>query len=211
MSLASSSLGAVRGERVLFSGIGLTLREGEALWVKGGNGSGKTTLLRLLCGLGVPHEGEVLWRGQPVRRLRESFHRHLLYVGHASGVKDDLLAWENLVAAAALAGQRCTRAMACDALTRIGLGDQAALAAAVLSQGQRRRVALARLYLGSLPQLLVLDEPFSALDQRAIAILCARLDAHLAAGGMVVYTTHQPVALTASRLEQLDLSMACAC
>lgn len=211
MSLVSEGLAASRGDRVLFTDVSFTLHGGEALWVRGANGSGKSTLLRLLCGLGLPLAGEVRWCRQPIRQLREYFHRNLLYLGHASGIKDDLLAWENLATAAALAGRACSRAQALAALDRIGLSDQACLPARVLSQGQRRRVALARLYLDSLPSLVLLDEPFSALDQAAVASLCDALGAHLDSGGTVVYTTHQPVSLKAERLALVDLSADHAC
>lgn len=211
MSLSCEGLSAARGERVLFKDIGFTLHGGSALWVRGVNGSGKSTLLRLLCGLGLPLEGEVRWCRQPIHQVREFFHRHVLYAGHAGALKDDLLAWENVAAAAALAGQRCSRAQALDALNGIGLAAQACLPARVLSQGQRRRVALARLYLEPLPSVLLLDEPFSALDQAAQDGLCARLDWHLDSGGALVYTTHQPVALRAERIDALDLGLGVAC
>ena len=211
MSLACEGVSAGRGERMLFSGVSFELHGGEALWLRGANGSGKTTLLRILCGLGVPLAGEVRWCREPVRQLREYFHRHLLYVGHASGLKDDLLAWENLAAGAALAGTPCTRAEAIEALGTMGLGAQAALPARALSQGQRRRVALARLCLGTLPDVVVLDEPWSALDSAASSQLAGRLDAHLRGGGMLVYTTHQPVALGAAGLRQFDLDTGRTC
>ncbi|MEO7579652.1 MAG: cytochrome c biogenesis heme-transporting ATPase CcmA [Massilia sp.] len=211
MALEAVRLGAARGGHTLFSGVGFALGAGEALWLGGTNGSGKTTLLRLLCGLALPADGEVLWQGQPIRRLREDYHRALLYCGHASGVKDDLTAWENLATSAALAGRSCTRAQAEDALAHVGLRDQAALPARVLSQGQRRRVVLARLALAPLPQLLLLDEPFSALDGAATLALCATLDAHLERGGIVVYTTHQAQALNARRLLRLELGAAASC
>ncbi|MFP5390686.1 MAG: cytochrome c biogenesis heme-transporting ATPase CcmA [Gammaproteobacteria bacterium] len=207
MQLALDAVTAARGDRVLFRDISLSLKRGEALRVRGANGSGKTTLLRLLCGLGSPVAGAVRWGGNSVQSVRDEFHRALLYVGHAAGVKDDLLAWENVAASSALAGRPCTRAQAIVALEAIGLAQQAWLPARVLSQGQRRRVALARLYLDGLPELLVLDEPFSALDQDAIGRLCARLRRHLEGAGMLVYTTHQEVPLETARA--LDLDAAC--
>jgi heme exporter protein A len=211
MALQAIALAAVRGERRLFDGIEFTLAAGEALWLRGANGSGKTTMLRLLCGLSLPDAGEVRWSGTPVRRLREDYHRQLLYCGHASGIKDDLSAWENVVASAALAGRPCRRAEAEEALAQLGLQGQAALPARVLSQGQRRRVALARLALAPLPQLLLLDEPFSALDAAATQALCATLDHHLVQGGVVVYTTHQAQSLGARAVRELDLSPIASC
>lgn len=211
MSLQAYQLAGARGERHLFSDVNFELQAGEALWLKGGNGSGKTSLLRLLCGLSVPLAGEVRWRGQPIRQLREDYYRELAYCGHAQGIKDDLSAWENVVAAIRLSGRACGRREAEAALETVGLGEQAHLPARVLSQGQRRRVTLARLGVAPLPELLLLDEPFSALDQDAATALRATLDGHLGRGGIVVYTTHQPQQLRARRQEQLDLGAAALC
>ena len=211
MTLRADQLACERGERQLFSGVDFELRAGEALWLRGANGSGKTSLLRLLCGLSRPAHGEVRWRGRAVLGLREDYHRELLYLGHAVAIKDDLAAWENLATSVTLAGGRCNRAQACAALELAGLGELAGLPARALSQGQRRRVALARLGIAPLPPLLVLDEPYTALDQDAARALGAALERHLAQGGMLVYTTHQPVELRAARVHRLDLSATVAC
>ncbi len=208
MRLESDGVTAARGDRLLFSELSFRVDAGAALWIKGDNGSGKTTLLRLLCGLAIPHDGEVRWRGQPVRRLREAYHGELLYLGHAGAIKDDLSARENLVASATLGGRPVSRAQADAALDAVGLSAQAHLPGRVLSQGQRRRVALARLHLAPLPPLLLLDEPFSALDAGSVEQLCGTLTGHLENGGTLVYSTHQSVALAAA---QLDLSAASAC
>lgn len=203
--LQARALACERGGRRLFEGLDLALSEGQALWLSGGNGSGKTSLLRLLAGLGLPAEGEVLWRGRPVRELREDFHRQLLYCGHAAGIKDDLAAWENVACSAALAGHRIGRAHAEAALERAGLDGVSELPAHALSQGQRRRVALARLYLEPLPPLLLLDEPYTALDARAVATLAERIGTHLDSGGMAIYTTHQAHGLRPQYRQRLDL------
>ncbi|CAN7265664.1 cytochrome c biogenesis heme-transporting ATPase CcmA [Pseudoduganella sp. LjRoot289] len=205
MTLQAWGLACARGGRSLFSGVAFELRAGEALWVKGGNGSGKTSLLRLLSGLGVPQEGEVRWKGRTIRSQREDYHGELLYCGHAAAVKDDLSAWENVAMASSLAGRACNRADAERALELAGLGHMAALPGRALSQGQRRRVALARLFLPSLPALLLLDEPFAALDAASADTLCARIAGHLGQGGMAVYTTHQAHALETGKLQVLDL------
>jgi heme exporter protein A len=211
MRLQAHRLACARGERQLFSDLNFELQSGEALWLKGRNGSGKTSLLRLLCGLGRPLSGEVLWNGTPIQQLREDFHRQMIYCGHASAVKDDLSAWENVATAGNLSGTACSREQAVVALVSVGLGGAADLPARSLSQGQRRRVALARLALEPLPPLLLLDEPFVALDQAAVQTLCRTLNRHLAAGGMLVYTTHQAQALQARRLEQFDLDQLTSC
>ena len=205
MTLQAYQLACSRGERALFADLHFELAAGQAMRVAGANGRGKTSLLRMLCGLSYPAAGEVRWHGRDIRAMREQFGSQLTYLGHANGVKDDLLAWENVVVAARLAGHPVDRDAACDALERLGLGEAAELPTRVLSQGQRKRVALARLRPGAGAPLWILDEPFAALDQRAVRDLCDTFDAHLAAGGMLVYTTHQEVVLRAERLLLLDL------
>lgn len=211
MSLQACQLACMRGGRSLFHGLDFTLQAGDALRVAGANGSGKSSLLRLLCGLSFPSAGEVRWRGRNIRAAREEFGAVVTYLGHAHGVKDDLLAWENVVVASTLAGQPVDRAQACDALSALGLGVQATLPTLSLSQGQRKRVALARLHLQRQGGLWILDEPFAALDVATIASLSVALEDHLARGGMLVYTTHQDVALRAPRARLLDLSREAAC
>lgn len=203
--LQARELACVRGDRPLFQGVNFTLQEGAALHVAGANGAGKTSLLRLLCGLSAPAAGDVLWRGENIRSLREEFYRRLVYLGHAAAVKDDLSAAENLVTSATLSGVDVTPAQARDALGRIGLAGREDLPTKVLSQGQRRRVGLARLLVASRVPLWVLDEPFTALDRRAVASLRQTIDDHVHGGGMVVYTTHQDVELAEGKTQRLDL------
>lgn len=203
--LESRDLACVRGDRPLFEGVNFTLAPGSALHVVGANGSGKTSLLRLLCGLSAPAQGDVLWEGEKIRSLREDFSRKLVYIGHAPAVKDDLSAVENLVTAATISGVAVAREQARAALERIGLGGREDLLAKVLSQGQRRRVALARLLLAVKVPLWLLDEPFTALDRRAVNDLRQTIDAHVDAHGMVVYTTHQDVDLAPGKTQRLDL------
>ncbi|PXX44072.1 heme exporter protein A [Undibacterium pigrum] len=198
----------LKGRRYLFSNIHIQLHAGHALYVRGSNGSGKSSLLRILCGLASPARGAVFWQGTPVQKIREDFHQHLLFLGHANGIKDDLLAWENIAFNARLAGQHCTYATACAALKAMGLLQIALLPAGQLSQGQRKRLALGRLYLPDLPRLLILDEAFSALDQKATTALTVILDAHLQQGGMLIYTTHQDIVLQAPAHQELWLGVA---
>jgi heme exporter protein A len=206
MSLQAHRLSQARGDHTLFAELDFTLLPGEALWLQGGNGSGKTSLLRLLCGLAEPVAGEVRWNGTPIARQREHFFNQVAHGGHAIGVKDELLAWENVAFGAALTGQRCSREQAIDALDRLGLSTLATRPARALSQGQRKRVALARLFVAPQRPLLLLDEPFTALDTDALDTLRGLLDAHLASQGLLVFTTHQPVALRARRLQTLALA-----
>ena len=209
MSLQAHRLACTRGDRILFRDLSLSVASGNALWVRGSNGSGKTSLLRLLCGLAYPDEGEVHWHGKNVRATRAEFGASLAYIGHAAGLKDDLLAWENLSLGATLSGNSVTRNQAIDALEQTGLADEADLPVRVLSQGQRKRVALARLHLSSERPLWVLDEPFTALDHAAVDALRATLGRHLSTGGAVVYTTHQEINLPGTLHLDMDSLPAC--
>jgi heme exporter protein A len=206
MIFEARELGCKRGGLELFSGVGASLRAGEALRVAGCNGAGKSSLLRILCGLATPDAGEVMWNERCIRRGGEDFRRQLLYMGHAPGIKGDLLAWENLAMAAMLDGMKIDFDQALAALNGMGLGHAAELPARSLSQGQRKRVALARLHFSSGRPLWILDEPFTALDADAIATLSAFVNRHLGAGGMLIYTTHQEVGIEARRHHLLQLS-----
>ncbi|HXA48263.1 MAG TPA: cytochrome c biogenesis heme-transporting ATPase CcmA [Burkholderiaceae bacterium] len=206
MTLQGYQLACSRGERHLFTDINFEIVGGDALRIAGTNGSGKTSLLRLLCGLAYPAAGEVRWNGQNVRRVREDFCSELIYLGHANGVKDDLAAWENLMVSATLAGHPINSEQAWRAVDLLGLDEVGHLPTRALSQGQRKRVALARLWLEKTPKLWILDEPFTALDSTAVVVLCRRLERHLAAGGLLVYTTHQEIVLGAGRMLELNLA-----
>ncbi|TCT18124.1 cytochrome c biogenesis heme-transporting ATPase CcmA [Thiobaca trueperi] len=193
-----------RGDRRLFSGLDFALDAGTLLHVRGRNGSGKTTLLRTLCGLFTPDAGEIRWRGQPTRELGEEFQRDLLYFGHLNGIKGDLSGIENLTIAATLDGDRVDQPAIWEALKQIGLAGFEDLPTRMLSQGQKKRVALARLILSRAP-LWILDEPFTALDTGAVALLQRLIADHIAAGGLAVLTTHQEVPLTSGQIRRLDL------
>jgi heme exporter protein A len=206
MTLQAHHIACVRGGRTLFSGIDFAVAPGEALRVAGANGSGKSSLLRILCGLAPPAAGAVHWRGRDILRMRDDYHRDLFYCGHAPGLKDDLPAWRNIDVARRIAGQPGGIDDARRALALFGLEHALHLPCAILSQGQRKRVALARLAIAPRPALLVLDEPFSALDQDSIGALHGLLERHLADGGSIVYTTHQELEL-GTRSHRLDLGV----
>lgn len=195
--LEAADLACTRGDRDLFRGLSFAVKAGEVLHVAGENGAGKTSLLRMLCGLLLPTAGVVRWNGQPIGGQRDVYHRALRYIGHGAGVKDDLTARENVEFAARLNGFAPAPGDVQRALAALALGDRADAAARTLSQGQRRRIALARLMLGgeAAGRLWILDEPFNALDARGVAVLTRALDAFLARGGCAVVTTHQDVAL----------------
>lgn len=182
----------------MFADIDAVVRSGELLRVQGANGAGKTSLLRTLCGLSRPDRGEIRWCGRPLTGDREAFHRDLVYLGHAAALKDDLSALENLQSASRLGGIEATSPELAAALAAAGLRQREHLPARSLSQGQRRRVSLARLLLNPHAPLWVLDEPFNALDSAANDWLLGVLAAQLRRGGIVVLTSHQPVALDTS-------------
>lgn len=203
--LAADDLCCERGGRALFSNLEFALDRGVLMHIRGANGSGKTSLLRMLCGLTPPAAGRITWEGEDIRELRENYTAQILHVGHHPAIKDELTALENLQIAQALAGQPVSSVEAKAALNTVGLQGRANLPARVLSQGQRRRVALARLWLSRSP-LWILDEPFNALDVDATAMLERHIETHLGCGGMVVLTTHQKPAIASERLQVVQLS-----
>lgn len=203
--LQGSNLVCVRGDRRLFKGVNFTLEAGGIMRVTGPNGSGKTSLLRMLCGLSRPEDGEISWRGTSIRSLKGEYYNDITYLGHLGGAKDDLTALENLRISSALAGTEITEQEAVAALQHIGLGGRELLPVKVLSQGQKKRVALARLLVGK-TLLWILDEPLVALDVSAVEMIKELLEQHLAQGGMVVMTTHQEIDIAAATTQQLQLA-----
>jgi heme exporter protein A len=197
--LKVSDLECVRGERSLFKDVNFSLEAGELLQVNGPNGSGKTSLLRMLCGLATPAHGD------NIRSLDEGYYNSITYLGHLNGVKDNLNAIENLRISSALAGSGIDESKAYNALQKMGLDGRETLPVKVLSQGQRRRVTLARLLVsGSV--LWILDEPLVALDTSAVLLVKSILEQHLKKGGMVVMTTHQDINIAAIVTKRLQLN-----
>jgi heme exporter protein A len=192
--LQAIAISCERGGRPLFVPQSFTLNAGQAMQIEGDNGSGKTSLLRMVCGLAPTASGEVRWGGQAISEVRHAFSRDLLYLGHSLGLKDELSAVENLRVASVLAGHPVGHEEALQALKAQGLGSRSHLPLRVLSQGQKRRVALARLQL-SKARLWVLDEPFVALDTLAVLALQQVLRQHLAQDGLLLFTSHQAVDL----------------
>jgi heme exporter protein A len=196
--LEARGLAAFRGERLVLRDLSLTVAEGEALLLLGPNGSGKSTLLRLLAGLKRPDAGELLWDGVDAMADPAAHAGRVAYLGHLDGIKAGLTVAENLAFAAA--GRAVTPALAA-----LGLDGLAELPARMLSAGQRRRLALARLPLSPAP-LWLLDEPTLGLDTASLDRLGALLAVHRAAGGMVVAATHLDLPLPGARLLQLGPS-----
>ena len=189
-----SNLSCSRGDKRLFSGVSFALQPGEWLHLEGDNGVGKTSLLRLACGLSALEQGEIQWQGQPVSSTIDEFRANLAYLGHQLALKEDLTPLENLRADTAIAGRTLSLADAKAALAQLGLKGREHLPVRVLSQGQKRRTALARLLVSSAP-LWILDEPFVALDAAAQKVLSEVINGHLNRQGMVLFTSHQMVTL----------------
>ncbi len=203
--LQGINVACVRGDRELFRNIHFSLESGSLLQVRGANGSGKTSLLRMLCGLSIPAAGEIHWNGISIRTASEEYFANVTYIGHLGGIKDDLTVIENLRISSALAGFEITMDETYQALKKIGLGGREYLPVKVLSQGQRRRVALARLLVCK-TKLWILDEPFVALDVAAVQLMREILELHLQHEGMVVMTTHQEIDIHATSITQLELA-----
>jgi heme exporter protein A len=189
--LEGAGLGCERGGRQLFRALSFSLAAGEALRISGANGRGKTSLLKILCGLLQPQAGEVRWKGEAIGSLREDYSSQLVYLGHASAVKDEFTAFENLMFTWVIAGKGMP--VPADSLMHALSTLKVPMNAPVkkLSQGQRRRVLLARLALSEAQPLWLLDEPFAALDADAVRIVEDLVAAHVKRGGIVVYTSHQ--------------------
>jgi heme exporter protein A len=185
--LEGDGLAAFRGERLVFSGLSLTVADGGALLLTGPNGSGKSTLLRLLAGLVRAEAGRLRWCGQDALADLSEHAARVSYVGHLDAVKFGLTVTENLSVWARPAAVAA-------ALAAVGLTALADLPAKMLSAGQRRRLALARLALRPAP-IWLLDEPTLGLDAASVARFGAMLAAHRAAGGAVVAATHLPLPL----------------
>jgi heme exporter protein A len=191
--LKAHNLSLTRGARLLFQGLSFEVKAGDALVLRGANGSGKTSLLRVLAGLTAPDGGRATWGGAPVPR------GVAIYQGHANALKDDFTAAENLADALAFDGVIASDDDQTQALEKVGLAERHHVLARRLSQGQKRRIGLARLLLANKP-LWLLDEPTNALDAEGVALFEGIVNTHLARGGMACIATHLPLVLgSASR------------
>lgn len=192
LALTADNLACRRGGRLIFAGLGFSLAGGEAIALTGRNGAGKSSLIAMICGRLLPAEGALRLEGADDVPLPELIH----LVGHRDGLKTALTARENLDFAQALLG--AASASPDQALAAVGLPHVAALPVGYLSAGQRRRVALARLLVSRRP-LWLLDEPASALDTAAQAMLIGLMQQHLSEGGAILAATHGPLGLDRAR------------
>ncbi|RPH29532.1 cytochrome c biogenesis heme-transporting ATPase CcmA [Buttiauxella warmboldiae] len=201
--LDAINLSCIRDDRELFRGLSFTVLPGEMVQIAGKNGAGKTSLLRILAGLAQAEEGEVKWQGEGLPRIRYQYHQDLLWLGHQAGIKTVLTAYENL----RFYHPHSAESLRWQALTEVGLAGFEDIAVNQLSAGQQRRVALARLWL-STQKLWILDEPFTAIDATGVTKLTRKLTQHTENGGMVILTTHQPLAVDNVRQIHLQEKLA---
>ncbi|MBA1148113.1 cytochrome c biogenesis heme-transporting ATPase CcmA [Ectothiorhodospiraceae bacterium WFHF3C12] len=199
--LKADALTCERGQRVLFQDLTLTIEPGQVWLIEGANGSGKTTLLRVLCGLRRPDEGDVLWNGARIESVRPEFNAAIAYLGHYSGLKEDLTAAENLRFSCALQGSDGDAAAA---LARTGLDIENDLPVSSFSAGQRRRLAMARLLL-SPARVWLLDEPFTALDPAGRTLVRDLLGEFAARGGAAALATHHEIAVDGADIHRLEM------
>ena len=177
-------MAAIRGERLVFSGVNFTLGAGEAMLLVGPNGSGKSTLMRILAGLGRLAGGQLIWNGDDALADRTAHAGRVAYLGHQDAVKHGLTVGENLQ----VWGDPAPGLVAMDLERLIDMPGR------ILSAGQKRRLALARLAINPAP-IWLLDEPTLGLDAASVARLGHVLAAHRERGGMVVAATHLPLPL----------------
>jgi heme exporter protein A len=191
--LRAEKLHVWRGDRHVLKGVSLCVAPGELLHVSGQNGTGKTTLLRVLTGLLRPEQGLVSWRGRPVTAAAPDYQRALAYASHEPALKGDLTAFENLRFLVGLR-RRVGSDELRECLVRTGVAGCAELPARVLSAGQRRRVALARV-LACRAELWLLDEPFTNLDSAGSTLVSQLLEDHVRQGRSALVVAHHDLTL----------------
>ncbi len=196
--LTARGLACRRGDRLLFDALSVSLAPGDLVWLRGANGSGKTSLLRILAGVARAEAGIVERDVAPERRP--------LFVAHANALKEDLTVLEALRFNAALHGRATDDAALAGALRTLGIQARRHAPIRTLSQGQRRRVALARLCLSGDVPVWLLDEPFDALDAEGVVATVALLDAHARRGGAALFTSHLPVSPPTVALRETSLA-----
>jgi heme exporter protein A len=190
-----------RGDRHVLRGVSLEVHPGELMHVSGPNGTGKTTLLRVVSGLLRPEKGSIAWQGRSIAATAAEYQSALAYASHEPALKSDLTALENLRFTVGLK-RRVTAAELRSSLERTGVANCADLPARVLSAGQRRRVAMARV-LAFRADLWLLDEPYTNLDGSGSSLLSALLAEHVGQGGVALVVAHHElnVAVQTRRLE----------
>lgn len=199
----------MRGGKVLFRDLGFQLGRGQTLIVKGANGAGKSSLLRSLAGLLPWRAGQLQWCGQALKATDATYVQSVAYLGHHGGMSDTLTGLENLRFALTLAGVHWDAGLVQHVLHQLALQGVVSQPFGRLSQGQRRRLGLARVWLSQRP-LWLMDEPDNSLDDDGSLRLAQMLEQHLDAGGLAVVVTHRGLALSAERMQTLTLFSAAA-
>jgi len=202
--LYASGLTCIKRDRILFEDFSLRLNAGELVYLRGPNGAGKTSLLRILTGLSSPDSGDVAFNGENICHSASCYNKNLIYLGHKSGLSGALSAIDNLrfwCAQHGVADKVDTIYPTLESLGLVGLED---VPVRFLSAGQQRRVALSRLWLKPAP-LWVLDEPFTALDAAGVLLLERKFNYHVASGGMIITTSHQPLSSEAGEHRCVEL------
>jgi heme exporter protein A len=199
------NLDCIRGGRPLFRNLNVSVPDGTLVQVEGANGSGKTSLLRIVCGLMSPENGEVRWNGTNIKSLAEEYAQTLAYLGHRNGIKEELTPLENLKVSNSIAGKQLKTEDATAALKLLGLESRQNLPVRYLSEGQRRRAALARIITGA-AKLWVLDEVLAALDTAAVGVVRTVIERHLENGGTAIVATHHDLQITAGSFQRLELA-----
>ena len=201
--LRAENLECVRNDMVLFSGLSLSVSDGQVLQIKGPNGCGKTSLLRILCGLALPNEGTVYWNDRDIRAYNGEYVENVSYVGHHNGTKKELTPSENLRVSNALSTS-VNGTSPEQALEKFGLYGYEDTPVGKLSSGQQRRVALSRLLLTQ-AHLWILDEPFTSVDDAGRKFIADVLKLHMDAGGMLILVSHEPVEIPGVSIRELRL------
>ena len=200
--LSAHHLHYYRQQRLLFSDLSFQIAAGKLLLITGENGSGKSSLLRLLTGLSLPHQGEISWQGKPIRQWGTVYWENMHFVSHHHGIKLGLTVQENLQFTRSLL---CQQTIAEESLLKkLRLDTQPSLLANYLSAGQKRRLALAKLFLFP-RKIWILDEPLSALDSATQQFFLTQLENHLKNDGLAILSTHQPIYLKDTPTQTLTL------
>ena len=200
--LEISNLACIRADRMLFEHVNLSLVTGQMLLVEGPNGSGKTSLLRIITGLKLADEGEILWKGKSIQQLTADYYEQVNYVGHHDGVKRELTCLENLRLIQAM-GKPSALDLD-EILDRVNLYRYGDTEVRNLSAGQKRRLALARLLVTE-SELWILDEPFTSLDQASMGLFKSMFEQHLEDQGLIVMTSHHVIEIPESNVQPLEL------
>ena len=200
--LSADQLTCIRQNRILFDDLNFDINAGDLIQIEGANGTGKTSLLRILAGLSLPYEGDVLYEQSSITACRDEYYQDLTFIGHLAGVKEELSALQNLSFNLSIQGDRTDNIE--QAIDNVDLTGFENVNAAHLSAGQNRRIALARLW-QSTSKIWILDEPFTAIDKSGVAALEQLFIDHTAQGGAIIFTSHQELLIANQQVIHINL------